>query len=283
MMLEGIDAQILIWAPDGPDRRWPAEERGSPHIEGGYTASDALKEMDRAGVERAILVPPSWAGDENDIALEAAGRYPDRFAVMGRFNPMAVDAEHRLSRWPATPHLLGIRMTFHTPEFRSWLDDERLEWFWKRAEQLDIPIATHSGHGPERHGVTEKFSEIARNHPALPLIIDHMNLRHLQGQRAWDDLGELLALAVHDNVYVKLTCIPAYSADRYPFTDTHEPLRRIYDTFGPKRLMWGSDRTRLKVPYVESVDVIRHGLDFLSPDDKKWILGETVSSILHWP
>jgi len=29
-------------------------------------------------------VPPSWPGDRNDYGLEAAKRYPNRFAVMGR-------------------------------------------------------------------------------------------------------------------------------------------------------------------------------------------------------
>ncbi len=33
--------------------------------------------MGKAGVDRAILVPPSWEGDRNDVALEAAQAHPD--------------------------------------------------------------------------------------------------------------------------------------------------------------------------------------------------------------
>jgi len=40
--------------------------------------------MDLAGVRRIVIVPPSWEGDRNELALEAARLYPDRFAVMGR-------------------------------------------------------------------------------------------------------------------------------------------------------------------------------------------------------
>ena len=40
--------------------------------------------MKIAGVDRVILVPPSWEGYRNDYALEAAQKYPDRFAVMGK-------------------------------------------------------------------------------------------------------------------------------------------------------------------------------------------------------
>jgi L-fuconolactonase len=34
--------------------------------------------------DRAVIVPPGWPGDRNDYGIEAAKRYPNRFAVMGR-------------------------------------------------------------------------------------------------------------------------------------------------------------------------------------------------------
>ena len=39
--------------------------------------------MDAAGVARAVVVPPSWEGDRNDFAREAARSI--RFAIMGGF------------------------------------------------------------------------------------------------------------------------------------------------------------------------------------------------------
>ena len=52
------------------------------------------------GVDRAVLVPPLVSGFNNDTAnayaLEAAAAYPDRFAVMGRFDPRPPDARERL-------------------------------------------------------------------------------------------------------------------------------------------------------------------------------------------
>jgi hypothetical protein len=40
--------------------------------------------MDAAGVDHAIIIPPLWEGDRNDLAMGAALLHPDRFAVMGR-------------------------------------------------------------------------------------------------------------------------------------------------------------------------------------------------------
>jgi hypothetical protein len=42
------------------------------------SAEALLLQMDLAGVHRAVLVPPSWEGDRNDLALAAAETYPDR-------------------------------------------------------------------------------------------------------------------------------------------------------------------------------------------------------------
>ena len=49
-----------------------------------YTKDFLLAEMSKAGVDRIIIVPPSWEGDRNDLALAAAQAHPERFAVMGR-------------------------------------------------------------------------------------------------------------------------------------------------------------------------------------------------------
>jgi hypothetical protein len=57
-----------------------------------FTIEKLVPLMDEAGVDRAVVVPPSWIGERNDYGLEAARRYPDRFRVMGRFplnNPAA--------------------------------------------------------------------------------------------------------------------------------------------------------------------------------------------------
>jgi L-fuconolactonase len=73
----------------------------------------------------------------------------------------------------------------------------------------------------------------------MPLIIDHLNLRHLKPPEVWADLEELLDLSALPNISVKATCLPAYSAEPYPFVHTHDTLRRVVDAFGPKRIFWG--------------------------------------------
>jgi len=71
--------------------------------------------------------------------------------------------------------------------------------------------------------------------------------------------------------------------DPYPFRDLQPFIKRIFDTYGPRRLLWGSDLSRLKCSYRECLDQFRVSLDFLSEEDKEWILGKTLAAVLNWP
>ena len=94
----------------------------------------------QAGVDRAILVPPSWEGDRIDYALEAAARYPQRFAVMGRIPIDKPQARRMLETWKDQPGMLGVRLTFHHAWDRPWMTDGTADWFRPAAERLGIPV-----------------------------------------------------------------------------------------------------------------------------------------------
>src|SRR5438067_5416435 len=105
-----VDAQVHIWGDDTPERPWPASGRSRPHRPQPFSKDDLLREMDAAGIARVVIVPPSWEGDRNDLALEAAQLHPDRFAVMGR-PPLPPAERHLLVHWREQPGLRGIRVT----------------------------------------------------------------------------------------------------------------------------------------------------------------------------
>ena len=97
--MEIIDCQVHVWPPERPDR--PLLRDGQGRENAPYRYEQLLADMDRAGVDRAVLVPPSIEGDRNDYALEAVQKYPGRFAVMGRFPIATGKGRNLLERWKA--------------------------------------------------------------------------------------------------------------------------------------------------------------------------------------
>src|SRR6202165_1172230 len=77
-----VDAQIHLWKAESEDWKWVPGLK--PQMPEPFTIEKLVPLMDEAGVDRVVVVPPSWPGDRNDYGLEAARRYPARFGVMGR-------------------------------------------------------------------------------------------------------------------------------------------------------------------------------------------------------
>jgi predicted TIM-barrel fold metal-dependent hydrolase len=241
------------------------------------SAEQVLEVMDDAGVDRAVLVPPSWIGDDNTDALDAARRYPDRFAVMGRFDPTAADARPRLARWLEQPGMRGIRLTFHLPLWSGWLTDGSLDWFWAACEAAAIPLMIFVP------GLVSHVGPIAARHPRLRLILDHLaRWGDKKDDEAFADLDEVLALARYPNVAAKVSALPCYSSEAYPFPRLTPYIRRVYDAFGPRRMLWGTDYSRLPVPYRDAVRHFREGIEFFSAEDRAWIMGRACAEWLGW-
>jgi predicted TIM-barrel fold metal-dependent hydrolase len=272
------DVQVHLWEPERPDRPWPRPLQRPPHRPNGFGPEEMLAEMDQAGVDRAVIVPPTWTGENNAYALECAARYPARFAVVGRFDAKAPDAQAQLEGWLRQPHMLGIRMSFHVKPFIDWLDDGSLDWFWAACERLAIPVMALVP------GMIGKIRPIAERHSDLTILIPHMGLPlDRRGADAFAGLDDLLALARYPKIVVNVSSAPCFSNEPYPFRDLHPFLRRIYDAYGPRRLLWGADLSRLTSTYKECLDLFGSALAFLSATDKEWILGKALAEVLNWP
>jgi predicted TIM-barrel fold metal-dependent hydrolase len=272
------DSQVHIWEVDRPDRPWPQPPRNQPQLPDGFSSAQMLAEMDRAGVDRAVIVPPTWVGENNLTALDAARDYPNRFAIMGRIDVQRADLRDSLRDWRKQPGMLGVRHTFRTQPYATWLDTGVYDPFWAAAEEYGIPVMCLVS------GVAGKLGAIAERHPGLTLIVDHMgcDLSAGKGAPAFATLDQLIDLAKYPRVFVKVSSAPCFSGEPYPFKDIYPFLSRIYDAFGAERLMWGADRTRLTSTYEECVRHFSEGLDFLNASDKEWILGKTTATVLSW-
>jgi L-fuconolactonase len=270
-----VDSQVHIWAASTPERPWPA--RHEPHRPEPLTAEELLREMDGAGVNRCVLVPPSWEGERNDVCLAAARKYPERFAVMGRLDPEAPESRRRVAAWRQQPGMLGLRFTMHRPFLRPLLTEGRIDWLWPEAEKARVPVMTLA-----LHSDMHLIDRVAERHPGLKLTIDHLGLTTGRDEEAFRHLDSVLALAKRPNVAVKVSCLPYYTADPYPFRKLHPYLRRVYDAFGPRRMFWGSDLSRLPCSYRQGVTYFTDEIPWLRGQDQEWIMGRGVGEWIGW-
>lgn len=271
------DAQVHVWGPNTPQRPWrigPVK----PHREVPLGPEDLLREMDAAGVERAILVPPSWDANRNDLVLEAARRHPRRFAVMGRLDLEAPSAREQVRAWRSEPGMLGLRLSFNRREWMPALTEGRVDWLWEEAERAGVPVMVMVN-----HALVPRIDRIAERHPGLQLALCHLALTSGQkDEQAFRDFDQVLAIARRPNIAVKASALPCYTDDVYPYRRLHPYLRRVYDAFGPRRIFWGTDFSRLPCSYREAVTMFTEEIPWLSAEDKEWIMGRALCEWLRW-
>jgi predicted TIM-barrel fold metal-dependent hydrolase len=274
-----VDSQVHIWGEDTPERPWPKQDKENlAQRARAFQLPDLMAEMRAAGVDRAVIVPPTWEGLRNDLALDAARRYPNRFGVMGRLKVDDPAAPELFASWKSQPGMLGGRFGFHTTALKPLLTEGKADWLWAAAEKMSMPLMILIP------GDIAAFERIAERHPALKLIVDHMAIpRHGKGDAAFTHIDGLCGLARFPNVTVKLTSVPSYAVDPYPHRGLHPYLRRLYDSFGPKRLHWGSDLTRMPCSYPLAVRLFTEELRWFSGEDLEWIMGRSICERLGWP
>jgi predicted TIM-barrel fold metal-dependent hydrolase len=266
-----VDAQVHIWSSGKPTN---ANHRQVA----AFTKDDLLKEMDEAGVDAAVIHPPaSWDPNSNELAVEAARQHPHRLAILGNFPLDKPESRALIDGWKKRPGMLGLRFVFLQPHMKSWPTDGTIDWLWPAAERAGLPIALLAG------DFLPKLAQVAGQHPRLKLIIDHLGRSSgAKDDAAWASLPSMLALARYPTVAIKATGAPSYSSEAYPYRNIHGHLKRIYDAFGPERMFWGTDITRMPCSWRQCVTMFTEELPWLKGRDLELVMGQAVCSWLGW-
>jgi predicted TIM-barrel fold metal-dependent hydrolase len=266
-----VDAQVHVWKAESAV--WLGILGLKPRIPEPFTIEMLVPLMDEAGVDRAVIVPPDWSGYRNDYGLEAAKRYPNRFAVMGRIPLKDPRSAALLPKWKEQPGMLGVRV-------EGWSTDGSADWFWPAAEKAGLPVMFLI------NGRSAQVVRIAERHPQLTLIVDHMGVTAdvVKAGKLADAIDQTLLLAKYPNVSVKLSAAPNYSTESYPFRDFLPHIWRLFDAYGPQRCYWGTDITNSfdRATYRQRITHFTEELPFLSEEDKDWIMGRAIVARLDW-
>lgn len=272
------DAQVHIWANETPSRPWPEGGPARAHRPVALGADELLREMDAAGVHRAILVPPSWEGDYNDLVLQAAADHPDRLAIMGRMDIGDPSAFAALPRWREQKGMLGVRVTFLSEHHRQMLASGAVDPFWAAAEAAEVPLMILP---PDQ---LPAIDAVATRYPKLRMVLDHLTMHSgKKDAEAFACIPDVAALAKHPNIAVKASALPCYTTDSYPFASIHGAINTILDAFGPDRTFWGTDLSRLPCSYGECVTLFTEALPFLDGAAKDQVMGAGICEWLGWP
>jgi predicted TIM-barrel fold metal-dependent hydrolase len=279
-----IDAHAHVWTPDV--RRYPLAPGYKPGDMSprSFTAAELLGHCRPAGVGRVNLIQMSYYGFDNSYMLDMIALHPDRFvgtaivdpsgpdpgAAMRALKPKGVRAFRIQS---VGPYLPGGPM----PESARWLQSPGYAAMFAAAAENKQALS----------GLIDPsaFAEVDRmcgRFPGTTVVIDHLGRIGVDGQVRDAEVDALCALAKHANVRVKVGAFYALGKKTPPYLDLAPLIGRVVRAFGPSRCMWESDCPFQVVShaYADSLALIRDRLDFLSADDRDWLLRRTAERVL---
>ncbi len=95
-------------------------------------------------------------------------------------------------------------------------------------------------------------------------------------------IPDLLKLARLPNIAVKATGMPGYSAESYPFPTMASYIRRVFDAFGPERVFWGTDISKMPCSWSECVTMFTEEMPWINATDMSLVMGGAVRRWWNW-
>lgn len=234
------DREAVRKRQTGIDSHFKRQIRMDPQIWGGITASDYLRKMDRAGIERSLLIAVR-AGDLNvkgsfeipyKRVVKLCAKFPDRFSGLAGVDPFRGLAQLReldvaVKEWGFVgahlyPHWFGL-----APDHAKYYP------IYARCAELDVPIMMQIGHNlvysRERRlpsvGRPITLDQVAIDFPELKLLGIHIGV-------PWTE--EAISMAwKHENLYL---AGDAYAPKHWPENFVH-----YADTYGSHKVLFGTD------------------------------------------
>jgi predicted TIM-barrel fold metal-dependent hydrolase len=272
-----IDAHSHIWTRD--IERFPLAEGRTlaDLVPPSFTGEELLRVCEPEGVEKVVLIQHHiYHGWDNSYLLHAAQRSPERFRVVGMIDDQ-IDHPDQEMRKLLKRHVTGFRITSWIRGRAHWLDGSGMAAMWKCA--ADTGQAMCCLIDPPDLAAVDRMC--GRN-PETPVVIDHFARIGADGAIRDSDVRRLCGLAQHKNVCVKISGFYALGEKKPPYAELVPMIRRVYEAFGPERLMWASDSPYQLLgenTYAASIALVRDQLDFLSAEDKQWLLRKTAERV----
>lgn len=268
-----IDSHVHVWTDDRT--RYPRAAGERDYEPARFTPEDLFRQTKPVGVTKVVLIQMSFYGTDNSYMLDCMRAHPGTFSGIGIVDSTGSSPDRDM-RNLAAQGVRGFRiLPGASPS--HWLDSAGMKAMWATGAKERLAMCTLVG--PD---ALPSIGRMCEKYPETPVVIDHLARIGADGKIRDADLRLLSGLAKHREVKVKVSAFYALGRKQDPYRDLVPMIRRVFEDYGPRRLMWGSDcpfQVMEGHRYEPSIRLIRDGLPFLSADDREWLLGRTAESV----
>ena len=265
-----IDAHVHFWRYNASEYGWIDDSMAA--LRRDFLPQDAAGEMHGAGIDACVVVQTRQTLEETRWLLALAGQHPFIAGVVGWVDLRAADLDDHLEALTEHPKLVGIRHIVQAEPDDFLLGDTFRRGVARLARHgLPYDILVY----PRQLRAAVDFAAAL---PDQRFVLDHLGKPDIR-DAAFDgwrrDLDRLAALP---NVCAKLSGLVTEADWRHwTVEDLHRYINAALDSFGPERLMIGSDWPVCSVAgvYRDVLDVVRTAIAGRPQAERDAVLGGT--------
>ena len=229
-----IDAHHHFWKVERGDYHWMPQ---TGPLRRDYLPDDQAPLLQSAAIDGTILVQAAQTIAETNFLLDLATQSGSR--VMGVTGWVPLDADHapaELERLAAHPKAVAVRPMLHDLPDADWITQPRVIERMRRLPALDLrfEVLSYPVHLPYALKAIDQV-------PDLVVVIDHLS-KPTYGPTMSEDWRHWMAEFAHrPNVYCKLSGMVTEVGEGWKVDDFRAHADFVLETFGPQRVMFGSD------------------------------------------
>lgn len=263
-----IDAHQHFWALERGDYGWLTPELDVIYRD--FLPQDLAPLLDQHGLSGTVLVQAAPTVEETRFMLSLADSNELVKGVVGWVdfeNPAAPDliaklAEHR--------SLVGLRPMIQDIPDADWMLRRELRPAFDALQKADL---TFDALTLPHH--LSNLQELLARHLEMRVVIDHGSKPVIRESQIEDWAADMAALAEKTQAYCKLSGLVTEAKPNWTVDDLRPYVDHLLETFGPDRLIWGSDWPvcLLASDYKRWVETTEELLSDLSTEEQNAILG----------
>jgi L-fuconolactonase len=272
-----IDAHQHYWHPARGDYHWMPMD--NPILARPYGPHDLAPQLEQAGISKTVIVQAAASVEETEYILGIADASPTVGAVVGWIDFEIPGHLAHLKRLKNHPKFVGVRPMIQDIPDVNWMLRDDVQWAFAALVDLDL---TFDALGFSRH--LENFLTILKRYPTLRVVVDHCMKPQIRDHataknefRFWSE--GISRIANETSAFCKLSGIVTEANENWTADNLRPYTDHVLNTFGPSRVMWGSDWPvcRLRCEYGEWVRAAEALTVQLSNADQSNVFGGTAA------
>lgn len=270
-----IDAHVHVWTPDTTKYPLAPGFTKNDMQPASFTPEELFAHCKPEGVDRIVLIQMSFYGFDNSYMLDSMKRFPGVFGGVGVVDWTAARPDEEMAKL-AKQGVRGFRVYPKDAPIETWMETPSFERMFKYAKDHKLALCPLID-----AKALPSLSRMCAKHLDTRIVIDHLCRIGVDGEIREADVHKLCEMAHFPEVRVKVSAFYALGKKKPPHDDLEPLVKRVYEAYGARRLMWASDCPYAVVDekYRDAISLVRDRCPWLKPMDREWLFRRTAEQV----